>query len=88
MANQKNNSLYSELTSGSFNFIPKGIKSLNEIYEAVKQKYPQLCNDAEICMHHKKSSTQPEWKHIVRTALNSYSKKGEIKHLQHGYWEI
>ena len=52
------------------------IKS-QEIYSAVKNQFPDLCDDNYLCPHYgNQRSIRPEWHHLVRSYRNSLKKKG------------
>jgi len=70
MARPIESQLYRELVDSRFIFIERGIIEINEIYNAVKRQYPDLCDDEFTCVHHQNVGIgQSEWKHTVRTAL-------------------
>ena len=69
--------LYRELTDSRFTFIPRGEVHLREVYASVKNRHPALCDDGYLCSTNCKSGyNSPEWKHVVRTALNEMKKRG------------
>ena len=70
--------LYRILTDVRFEFVPPGESDLRTVYEIIKHSYPELCDDSYQCATNCKSGVnQPEWKHVVRTALNEMKKRGE-----------
>ena len=91
MARKIERDLYKALVASGFSFIGEGIRSINEIYRAVKSKYPTLCDDSYYCSTNCRSGhDQPEWNHSVRRALHRLkSKNGTIVHTgQRGLWEF
>jgi hypothetical protein len=63
--------LYRELVDSRFNFIDRGTIEINEIYDAVKRQYLDLCDDEFTCVHQQNVGIgQSEWKHVVRSAMN------------------
>jgi hypothetical protein len=79
------------LRNNRFGFIPKGTYNIKQIYESVRARYPQLCDDEFLCKHCcKYGSSNPEWMHIVRLSLNHL--KGPSSRVQkdplHGYWTL
>ena len=79
------------LKQSEFNFVPLGIIHIENIYELVKNTYPNLCDDDYFCSEHcRQGKNQPEWKHAVRTLLGSFkSENGSIrKPLAKNYWEF
>ncbi len=68
--------LYQRLMDSQFAFIGAGTFNLVEIYRTVKARYPELCDDTYLCSTNCKSGyNQPEWMHLVRTALHELKKK-------------
>lgn len=72
--------LYRELRNSHFGFMSRGEHYLDEVYAAVKKKYPQLCDDAFLCADNcSRGHQQPEWRHATRKALWSRkSTSGQI----------
>lgn len=62
--------LYQALLSSEFQFIERGIKRTEEIYEYVYREYINLCDNDFHCNHYRARATQPEWNHVVRSALD------------------
>ena len=68
--------LYHELMVSEFDFLARGVIPLHEIYNSVKIKFPNLCDDDYLCNECCSSGGKsPEWKHKVRTALGNLKKK-------------
>jgi hypothetical protein len=91
MARPKESDLYQELMTSKFSFIARGIRTIIEIYDAVKVKYPALCDDMFYCSENCRSGNdQPEWNHTVRNALQYLkSKDGSITYTgQRGFWKF
>jgi hypothetical protein len=79
------------LKESEFNFVPFGIIHIENIYELVRNNYPNLCDDDYFCSEHCRGGTnQPEWKHAVRSVLARLkSVNGSIrKATGRGYWEF
>jgi len=76
-----------------FRFISMGEHNLSEeVYTAVKQQYPRLCDEgikcSDICSG---GSGSPEWQHRVRTVLHRLADDRDSrirKSKQHGYWHF
>ena len=64
--------LYQHLMDEEFRFMGVGEHRLNDVYNAVKHRYPELCDDT----YHE--SGEPGWKHIVRTSLDALELQGDI----------
>ena len=77
--------LYSALYESELRFIPRGAQTNTFIYEFIKQRYRNLCDDSYLCPH---GGGGPEWQHIVREILEQLKKKNMIIHLRHGVWEF
>jgi hypothetical protein len=91
MRNKKLKALYRELMNTKLNFIKPGGYLLNEIYAAVKNQFPELCDDKLICAKVCSQGTQnPEWQHRVRNALQNLKAAGHSvsKGESRGYWII
>jgi len=70
MARPIESQLYRELVDSRFNFLDRGTIEIKDIYDVVQRQYPNLCDDDFPCVHRQNAVTsQPEWKHTVRTAL-------------------
>ncbi len=64
--------LYRNLNETELYFIPAGDYLLKDIYDQVKLKFPELCNDAYLCSQHCLSGNKaPEWEHRVRSYMSS-----------------
>lgn len=70
----------------------EGDFALATIYEVVKLRYPELCDDAYLCSTNCKSGhNHPEWRHRVRAALDFLKSKpdsGISKVEQRQFWSI
>jgi hypothetical protein len=78
MARAELEELYHILVDTRFEFIPRGEIHLRKVYAIVKERYPELCDDAYLCSTNCKSGyNSPEWRHVVRTGLNEMKKRGE-----------
>jgi hypothetical protein len=84
------NELIETLRENELDFIPRGIFHIQEIYDFIKNEFPHLCDDNYLCNQHCKSvDTQPEWKHTVRTLLETLKKTDKILKLPEiGFWEL
>lgn len=73
--------------------VPSGTLDLaTEVYPAVKDEYPRLCDDSiscsDICSG---GSNSPEWKHRVRTVLHSSAEDDASRvhtRSEHGMWHF
>jgi hypothetical protein len=88
---QPERDLLRQLKDSNFDFMPRGIIKMDEIYHHVKENYPTLCDDEYLCSTNcSNGDNQPEWKHAVRTLLNQYKaldihvRKNEVR----SYWEF
>lgn len=64
------NQLSNALGLNDFNFIEVGTYTMSEIYQKVKEHYPQLCDDDFQCRDcHNTKHSDPEWHHIVRARM-------------------
>jgi len=72
MARPIEQQLYKELIDTEFAFIQRGVIEINEIYDVVKVKFDDLCDDNYLCSENcnNGNNNQPEWKHTVRRALS------------------
>lgn len=76
--NERARKVYGALIDSKFDFLNKPME-LQEIYELVKARWPEFCNDGYLCIQNCKSGGgDPEWKHSVRSAVNSMKRKGII----------
>lgn len=75
----------------NLNFIPLGTIHIENIYELVKQNYPELCDDDFFCFEaHRSGNRQTEWKHVVRSVMQSLKKKNNniLKVPGRGNWQF
>jgi hypothetical protein len=89
MARPKESQLYRELVDSGFHFIERGTREINEIYDAVKREYNNLCDDEYPCVHQQNVGLhQAEWKHRVRGALQRCKKiSNDVEFSgRRGYW--
>jgi hypothetical protein len=78
MARQDLTELYGILMDSRFEFMGRGEVPLDTIYVTIKNRYPELCDDAYLCSVNCQSGhNQPEWRHVVRTALTDLKKRGQ-----------
>ena len=61
---------------------------LSEIYNEVKAKLPEICDNSVRCVHKGIDYGQPEWKHRVRAALQVLKRQGLVEPLGKGYWKF
>lgn len=74
MARPIESQLYKELVDSRFQFVERGIREINEIYDAVNREYGDLCDDEFKCDHRSNIGIgRPEWNHTVRNALERVS---------------
>jgi hypothetical protein len=81
--------LYQELVNTEFAFVQRGEQPLVMVYEIVKARHPELCDDSFLCWENCASgNNSPEWQHAVRRALNELKRRGstEVVNGQRGYW--
>jgi hypothetical protein len=88
---QTEKDLYRQLKLTKFDFMPRGVFNIEEIYLHIKENYPTLCDDEYRCSFHCSSGVnQPEWKHVTRQVLSNLKtlnidvRKSEIR----SYWEF
>jgi hypothetical protein len=80
--------LYAELTASGFGFVSRGEHHLQDVHQAVQDRFPDLCDDTVLCEQICRKGTKgPEWQHRVRAALNVLKSKGLItKSLRPKHW--
>ena len=83
--------LYAVLISKQFRFMHRhGEVPLDDIYQAVVDRYPMLCDNDKQCIHNNNYYGPHEWEHVVRDVLDSLQKKGKKKKFrsaeQQGVW--
>lgn len=81
--------LYGKLMASKFNFMPAGERHLHDVHRAVKDRFPELCDDTVLCIQTCTEGTEgPEWQHRVRAALQAQkSSSGPVmKSKRHGFW--
>lgn len=89
MAKADTKKLYQNLIDTRLSFVSKGRHHITEIYKCIRFRYPDLCDDNYLCSENCKSGVrQPEWKHIVRGALDALKDKLQRikKDSQRGFW--
>lgn len=77
------------LTETKLFFLPNGKHSIKTIFNYVQASMPHLCDDKIICNHKGEEYGAPEWKHQVRTALESLKRKGVVSkkgNNMYGFW--
>ena len=64
-----------------FSFVPGGEQDLHDVYNLVKHRYPDLCDDDFLCeMNCSSGHNRPEWEHEVRRVLDKLKKpKGPLE---------
>jgi spore coat protein CotF len=56
--------------------LKQGKKTTAQLYEVLKRRCPEHCDDREKCTHYAVTKTyQPEWKHQARRVLDSMQKE-------------
>ena len=88
-ANHALEELYRVLMDAQFGYMPRGEVHLKRVYNAVKERHSELCDDSYLCSASCKDGTNsPEWKHVVRAVLkNIQSRGGPVsKGNSHGLW--
>jgi hypothetical protein len=66
---QLEDTLCQTLLECRLDFIERGERRIGEIYEAVLNLYPELCDNDYLCPH-KTARTFPEWKHVVSDVVS------------------
>ncbi|WP_435334760.1 HNH endonuclease [Haloarchaeobius sp. TZWWS8] len=74
---EKVRELRSHLLRTDMSCVSPGRQSVTDVvYEAVKETYPSLCDDAYLCSEaHDTGRKSPEWKHVVQEALQQLADK-------------
>jgi len=81
MARPIESQLYQELVGSCFNFVERGTREINEIYDSVQHRFPTLCDDGYPCLHRQQNGIhQAEWRHTVRNALRQCKIKCDTVH--------
>jgi hypothetical protein len=95
MAREDLTSLYRSLRDSRLEFMGKGEFHISEIYSEVKSRYPDLCDDSYLRVTARSRSSEPAWKHTVRTVLNDLRRKEQVVFPRsqedvslRGYWLI
>jgi len=91
MARQKERELYERLKDTKFSFIRKGRVHISEVYIAVKNEFPDLCDDSYLCLRNcVEGNNQPEWNHTVRNVMQRIKNQdSSLKYTgMRGYWEF
>ncbi len=84
MARAELKELYLILMDTRFDFIPRGEISLQGIYEIVKLRYPELCDDDYLCSMNctnrsmRPYGKSPEWNHTIRAVLKKLREHGTV----------
>lgn len=89
MARQDIAELYTELISGEFAFVPRGIADLTMVYGLVQRAFPVLCDDDYLCNENCSSGhNMPEWQHCVRRALDRLKRQNSrvSKRAERSFW--
>lgn len=69
--------LSEELIQSEYVFLGNEPINILQVYARVNAKYPDLCDDEYLCSEHcKKGNNQPEWKHAVRSGMQTMKKRG------------
>jgi hypothetical protein len=69
--NEKAKRLSEHLMQERLRFLPAGSYETHQIYAAIQERYPDLCNDGYSCIDNcNGGNNQPEWKHKVRGVLS------------------
>jgi hypothetical protein len=69
--NEKSKQLSELLMQERLSFLPAGSYETHQIYAAIQERYPDLCNDGYSCVDNcNGGNNQPEWKHKVRGVLS------------------
>ena len=85
---QQEKDLHVALMTSQFDFLGNEETQLQDIYQIVQAEYGQYCDDEFKCNQCCRSvAPSPEWKHVVRTALELAKKKGYVQRNRFGYWQ-
>ena len=85
---QQEKDLHVALMTSQFDFLGNEETQLQDIYQIVQAEYGQYCDDEFKCNQCCRSVTRsPEWKHVVRAALDLAIKKGYVQRTRFGYWQ-
>jgi hypothetical protein len=82
--------LYRLIIESEFNFLGNNFIHLSQIYELVRLEFPENCDDNNLCTcRHQIEATQPEWKHIVRSALSKLKVRQIVERgAVNGFWRV
>ena len=81
--------LRTTLRESNFRFMPDGIFTQKEIYDFVENNYPSLCDNNYLCIQNCKSGhNSPEWKHVVRSVMQSLKNSGRLTRVASSKWEL
>lgn len=81
--------LYKRLRESEFGCVPAGFHETEDVYELVKERYPNLCDDnipcRDVCGT---DQDQPEWKHRTRTVQQVLVRdsNSRVKQLSNGWY--
>src|SRR5437868_6260057 len=81
--------LYRDLMDRRFDFMPRGEHHLRRVYQGVKERHSELCDDSYLCSASCRDGTNsPEWQHVVRAVLKNIQSRGGpvTKGRSHGLW--
>lgn len=81
--------LYKRLRESEFGCVPTGFHETEDVYELVKETYPNLCEPDILCRDTcGTDSNQPEWKHRIRTVQQDLVRDSDsrIKRLTKGWY--
>ena len=79
--------LANDLSSSEMRFVGVGVFSMQEIYRAVKGRFPSMCDDELIC-NHDPNPHRPEWQHKVRSTLQTLRNKKLVGYDGYNRWRI
>jgi hypothetical protein len=82
--------LRDSISEDEFRFFKAGEYQIIEIYEIIRNQYPDLCNDNYLCRDHCQTKHKdPEWHHVVRSKLQMFKKRGLVSrgHAR-SYWIV
>ena len=89
MPRELETALGATLRESNFRFMPDGVFTQKEIYDLVENTYPTLCDNQYLCVQNCKSGhNSPEWKHVVRSVMQSLKTTGRLIRIGSGTWEL
>jgi hypothetical protein len=89
MSRENITELKKRLSETQFSYLPAGNHSIEEFYRTTKNNFPEYCDDNYLCSTNCESGhDQPEWKHVVRSYMQTAKKRGKISLVSRGIWTV